>query len=301
MAKTNQSRPPSLRAMVETKALKVGHFLVEFATPGIARILKAAGCEFVVLDMEHSGFGFETVRSVAQSTRGAELPLIVRVPSKSYHHIARALDMGAQGIMLPMVSSAEEAREIVQCVKYPPQGQRGALFQFAHDDYVPGDPKKTMRDANRATTVFAQIETQQGVDNVDAIAAVAGIDALWIGQFDLSNSLGIPGQFEHPLFTDASKSVVRAARKHGISAARLAPKVSDCISLYKDGFDFISYSGDVWAYFDAVSDAVDEIRQGCQSLSARRASAERKAGKKSQSPVRKIGGRSQGSQSKKIT
>jgi len=84
--------------------------------------------------MQHSVLGFETVRSVTQYTRGAELPLIVRVLSKSYHHIARTLDMGAQEIMLPMVSNAEEAREIVHCVKYPPQGQRGALFQFAHDD-----------------------------------------------------------------------------------------------------------------------------------------------------------------------
>jgi 2-keto-3-deoxy-L-rhamnonate aldolase RhmA len=273
----------TLKQMAATPELKVGHFLVEFATPGIGHILKSAGCEFVILDTEHSGYSFETVRNVAQYTRAAGLPLVVRVPSREYHHIARAADMGAEGVMLPMVGSADEARHILDCLKYPPDGGRGAIFQFAHDDYQPGTPLDKMKAANRTTALFAQIETAAGVANVDEIAAVDGVDVLWVGHFDLSNSLGIPGQFDHPDFLQATAAVVKAARKHGKAAGRLVPTVEQCIDLYKDGFDFISYSGDVWAFYSAVSSAVEEIRKGCSAVSKRRANAAAKSKPKAKS------------------
>lgn len=270
----------TLKQMASTRALKVGHFIVEFATPGIGQILKAAGCEFVILDTEHSGFGYETVKSVLRYTQAADLPTIVRVPSKEYHHIARAADMGAEGIMLPMVNDADEARHILHCMKYPPVGGRGAAFQVAHDRYLPGPPLPKMREANRRTTLVAQIETAAGVENVDAIAAVDGVDVLWVGHFDLSNSLGIPGQFDHPEFLAAIDAVLKACRRHGKSAGRLIPTVEQSIALYKDGFDFVCYWGDVWVLHGAVADAVARIREGCAEVSARRAQAgKRKAGR----------------------
>jgi 2-keto-3-deoxy-L-rhamnonate aldolase RhmA len=93
-----------LKEMARTKKAKLGHFIVEFATPGIGHILKAAGCDFALFDLEHSGFGFETVKSAMRYFEAAQLAAIVRVPSKEYHHIARACDMGAEGLM-PMVGS----------------------------------------------------------------------------------------------------------------------------------------------------------------------------------------------------
>jgi len=268
---------PALKRMAATRALKVGHFLVEFATPGIGHILKNAGCEFVILDTEHSGFSFETVRSTVQYCKAADLPIIVRVPSKEYHHIARAADMGAEGIMLPMVGSADEARQILDCMKYPPVGGRGAAFQFAHDNYLPGTPPDKIKAANARTTFIAQIETAEGVANVDEIAAVDGVDVLWVGHFDLSNSLGISGQFDHPEFIKATDAVIKACKKHGKSAGRLVPTVEQSVELYKYGFDFISYSGDVWAFYGAILSAVNEIRQGCASTSKRRAAAKKPA------------------------
>ena len=116
----------SLKAMAGSRSPKFGHFIVEFATPGIGHILKSAGCDFVLFDLEHSGFHFETVKSVMRYFEAAQLPAIVRVPSKEYQHIARAMDMGAEGLMLPMVSTAEEARQIVHAMKYHPAGGRGA-------------------------------------------------------------------------------------------------------------------------------------------------------------------------------
>src|SRR5215475_10351197 len=127
-----------LRELAASRGPKFGHFVVEFATPGIGHIMKSAGCDFVLLDMEHSGFGFDTVKSVLRYTEAAELPTIVRCPSKEYHHIARACDMGAEGIMLPMVGSAAEAKAIVSCIKYHPEGSRGVALQVAHDRYRPG-------------------------------------------------------------------------------------------------------------------------------------------------------------------
>ena len=119
---------PGLKEMARSRELKVGHFIVEFATPGIGQILKAAGCDFALFDTEHSGFGFETIKSVLRYMQAADLPTIVRVPSKEYHHIARAADMGAEGIMLPMVGSPEEARAILDCMKYYPHGRRGVAL-----------------------------------------------------------------------------------------------------------------------------------------------------------------------------
>src|SRR5262249_11489632 len=117
-----------LKAMARTKSPKFGHFIVEFATPGIGHILKNAGCGFVLFDLEHSGFGFETVKSAIRYFEAAGVAPIVRAPSKEYHHIARACDMGAEGVMLPMVGSAKEARHILDCMKYDPLGKRGVAL-----------------------------------------------------------------------------------------------------------------------------------------------------------------------------
>src|ERR1700746_504654 len=106
-----------LKDFAGSKSPKFGHFVVEFATPGIGHIMKSAGCDFVLLDMEHSGFGFETVKSMLGYMAAAQLAPIVPSPPKDYHHIARACDMGAEGVMLPMVGSAEEAKAILNAIK----------------------------------------------------------------------------------------------------------------------------------------------------------------------------------------
>src|SRR5215218_5959192 len=108
----------SLSNLCRTRDYKFGHFIVEFATPGIGHILKKAGCDFVLFDTEHSGFGFETIKNAIRYFQAADLPAIVRVPSKAYDQMARAADMGAEGIMVPMVDTGAEARDLVSCLKY---------------------------------------------------------------------------------------------------------------------------------------------------------------------------------------
>ena len=227
-----------LKQMTRTPEAKLGHFIVEFATPGIGHILKQAGCDFALFDLEHSGFGFETVKSAARYFEAAGLPAIVRVPSKEYHHIARACDMGAEGIMIPMVSTAAEAKAVVNCAKYYPDGRRGVALGVAHDAYGQGPVQEKLAAANERTTLFCQIETAEGAENADEIAAVDGIDCLWIGHFDLSVSLGIPGQFDHPKFLKAVERTIAATRKHKKALGRLVPTIEVGIALYKQGSIF---------------------------------------------------------------
>ena len=252
-----------------TKAPKFGHFVVEFATPGIGHILKSAGCDFVLFDLEHSGFSFETVKSAVRYFEAADLPMIVRVPSKEYHHIARACDMGAEGIMLPMIGAVAEARHILDSMKYTPDGKRGVALQVAHDRYRPGTVADKFKAANRTTTLFCQIETAEGVRNADALAALPGVDCLWVGHFDLSVSLGVPGQFDSKVFKDAIAKVVAAADRHKKALGRLVPSVEQGIELNSQGFDFICYSGDVWVLHNALAEAIERLRAGCKPKKAR--------------------------------
>jgi len=137
---------PGLKAMASTKAPKFGTFIVEFATPGIGHILKSAGCEFVLFDLEHSGFGFETVKSAIRYFEAAALPAIVRVPSREYHHIARAMDMGAEGLMLPMVGNVDEV-----LTRYP---GRPFIIEMKGDDPALGPAVvEVVRGANAASRV----------------------------------------------------------------------------------------------------------------------------------------------------
>jgi 2-keto-3-deoxy-L-rhamnonate aldolase RhmA len=255
---------PGLKDMAQTKKMKVGHFIVEFATPGIGHIMKSAGCDFVLFDMEHSGFSVETVKSAIRYMQAADLPAIVRVPSREYHHIARVCDMGAEGVMLPMVGTPAEAKRIVDSIKYYPDGMRGVALQVAHDNYRPGTVTDKFAAANRRTTVFTQIETEEGVDNAMEIAAVPGVDCLWVGHFDLSVSLGLPGEFDNPKFKMAIDKVIAATRKHSKALGRLVPSVELGLEIHSQGFDFVCYSGDVWVLHNALAEAVGRLKAGAQ-------------------------------------
>jgi 2-dehydro-3-deoxyglucarate aldolase/4-hydroxy-2-oxoheptanedioate aldolase len=246
----------------------VGTFLFEFPSPGLPHIARAAGAEFLLIDMEHTGWTLETVRRLIAATPAPELVPLVRVPSTEYHFIARALDMGAMGIMVPMVETAEQARRIVQSAKYPPAGRRGAAFGIAHDHYRPGPLAEKLQQANDEVLLIAQIETQQGLASVDDIAAVPGIDALWVGQTDLTCALQIPGQFEHPEFRNALERVVRAAEAHQKAAAYLLLRPDEADWFVQRGFRLLAYSGDVWIYQQALTSGLAAIRETIASRGA---------------------------------
>jgi 2-keto-3-deoxy-L-rhamnonate aldolase RhmA len=255
----------SLKSLLKSRDLKVGHFVVEFVSPGIGHILKAAGCDFVFLDMEHSGFSFETVKSAIRYFEAAELPVIVRVPALENDMLARACDIGAEGLMAPMISTVARAQALVDSVKYFPRGRRGVGLQMAHDNYRAQSVDDAFTVANERTVIICLIEAEEGAANAEAIAALPDVDCLWIGHFDLSVSLGIPGQFEHPSFVSAHAKIVAAAMKHGKALGRLVATTDQGIDLYKQGFSMCCYSGDIWVYRDALAAGVKAIRSGCQT------------------------------------
>jgi len=249
--------------MLAERRLKAGTSVFEFDAPGIGHILKSCGAEFMFLDMEHSGFGIDTLKRMLRYCEAADLPALVRPPSKAVHHIARALDAGASGLMLPMVADADEARAIVRAMKYEPGGARGVALGIAHDRYRPGPVTDKLNAANEGTAMVALIETADGVRNVDEIAAVEGLDGLWVGHFDLSCSLGIPGQFDHPDFVAANDKVIAAAKAHGKALGRLVNSADEGASWFARGFDLICYSGDLWLLQEALGSGLTALRESC--------------------------------------
>ncbi|MDP8924751.1 MAG: aldolase/citrate lyase family protein [Chloroflexota bacterium] len=241
--------------------MSLGTMVFEFNTTGIARIAALAGAEFAIFDQEHTGWSVETIRMLVATSGAASLVPMVRVPAAQYHLIARTLDVGVQGVMVPLVESVEQARMIVRSAKYPPVGRRGAAFGVAHDDYDNSDFLATITRSNEELLVIAQIETTAGVENVEAIAQVEGIDCLWVGHFDLTNSMGIPGQFDHPRYMDAIKRVVDACNRSGIAAGFMPTTPDMAVDYIERGFRAIAYSGDLWLYQTALRTGLKEIRE----------------------------------------
>lgn len=254
-------RDNPVKQALRSGGVSMGVMCLEFATPGIGPLSAAAGAEFAVFDMEHTGWGLETIRTLAMTSRAAGLVPIVRVPVTDYHFIAHALDVGAMGLVIPLVGTAEQARFAVHCARYPPQGRRGCAFALTHDDYRGGDLTAKMRHANDNVLIIAQIETAEGLANVEAIAAVDGIDALWIGQFDLTTSLGIPGQFDHPLFTEATRRIVAACRDHGKAATLAVMSPDDLAAGPANGFRLLVYAADLWIYQQALRRCFRQVRE----------------------------------------
>ena len=249
-------RPNAIKAQVLAGEVVTGAMVFEFFSPGMSTILANAGCRYVFYDMEHTGLGFETLKWLFASCRGLAIEPMVRVPRGEYAFLARALDVGARGVMIPMVETAEQAREIVACCRYPGVGRRGAAFGFAQADYLGGDVGDKMRIANERTLIVAQIETALGLDNVEQIAAVDGIDVLWIGHFDLSNFMGIPGRFDDPRFEDAMRRIADAARRHGKAAGIMASDRAWIDRARQMNYTMIAAGTDMGLFGSALSELV---------------------------------------------
>ncbi|MBD3184141.1 aldolase [Candidatus Poribacteria bacterium] len=239
----------------------IGHFVLEFATPGIGHILANAGCDYVIFDMEHSSLTQESIRLAILSARAAGITPVVRVPNKDYHLISRPLDAGAQGIMVPWVETKEQVERIIESVKYPPQGKRGAAFSIAHDDYSSPDMLETIKQANEENLVIIQTETAKAVDNVDELLSVEGVDVAWVGQCDLSISLGIPGQYDHPDFQDAFNKVLEACKKHEVAMGYIPLNLDEAVEVMGKGVRCISYSADIFLFGQVMKENISSINK----------------------------------------
>jgi 2-keto-3-deoxy-L-rhamnonate aldolase RhmA len=249
-----------MKEALRLKKTLVGTWVFEFNSPGIPRLLASTGIDFVIYDMEHSGFGLDTVRSLLAQTRPLHLAALVRPPANEYHLIAPLLDAGASGIIVPKVESASEAAKLVHACRYFPDGHRGAAFSVAHDDFLPGNVADKMRAANEAMICGVLIETEQGVKNLAEILDVNGIDLVWVGFLDLSLSMGIPGQFSHPEFRDAAKRIMQVSDAHKKPVGILSTSPEQVQEHLDEGYRCISYGGDIWLLQRALAEGVQAVR-----------------------------------------
>ena len=264
----DQPQRRSLKAQTQTRETKFGHYVGEFLTPGIGHMLAQARCDFVFFDMEHAGFSIESLKQAVRYFEAAGVAMFVRTPCKDYDTIARLCDAGAEGIMAPMIKDAEEAARLISYMKYPPEGERGIALSIAHDNYYAGDTPVAQRlqQANERNTFFALIETRDGAENADAIAATPGVDCLWIGHFDLSASLGVPGEFEHPVYRAAFDKIVAAAKTHNKALGRLVGSVDEGLADLQQGFDFCCYGTDTMLYQRVLMHGLNELRDKANGI-----------------------------------
>lgn len=254
-------RDNPVRAALKAGKVSIGTMVFEFFSPGMPRLLATTGVEFAIYDMEHTNLSFETLRVLTAGSRGPSPVPMVRVPKAEYSNLARALDNGALGVMVPNVVSGEEAELVARSCKYPPVGKRGAGFGMGHDDYERGDVAEKIAALNERTMIIAQIESVEGLANLDEIAAVEGIDVLWVGHFDLTISMGIPAKFDDPRFLDAIDRVAEVATKRGLAAGINADDIETCKKWIDRGYRAIAYSADHRLVASGLTTGVEALRR----------------------------------------
>jgi 2-dehydro-3-deoxyglucarate aldolase/4-hydroxy-2-oxoheptanedioate aldolase len=231
----------------------------EMRNPEIAYMLAAAGMDFLMVDTEHCAFGVESIQSIMRSARSAGLVPLARVTQNQYPFIARILDIGAMGIMVPRVDTAEEARHVVRCAKYRPLGERGFGTRGVVTDYEAVSVREIVEWWNEHTLIIVQIESAKAVENLEEITRVPGVDVALIGPNDLSISLGMPGEFTHPRFVDAVQRTFKTCLQNGVSPA-IHTSDLEAIKRYRDvGMRFLMVGSESRLLMSAAAGAVRQL------------------------------------------
>jgi 2-keto-3-deoxy-L-rhamnonate aldolase RhmA len=211
------------------------------ASPDIAELIAHTGVDWLVFDMEHAPIDIEKVQVLMQATSGTDITPFVRVAWNDLILIKRALDIGAQGLVIPWVNSEADAIKAVQAARYPPRGLRGAGPRRAA---MYGLDRNYMADAESKIMIIVQIETSQAVENVEKILHVAGVDAFFIGPRDLSISMGIQDRRNSPTFDLTVKKLLEAGEKLGGPAGIMCHSTDEIKSATQEGFKFIAIGSD---------------------------------------------------------
>lgn len=217
-----------------------------------------AGFDYCIIDMEHGPITTEKLQDLIRACECGGAAAIVRVPDISEQSIGKPLDLGAAGIQIPQVSTAEEAQKAVSLAKFYPQGERGVCRFVRAARYSSLEKKEYFKEAND-TLVILQVEGMQGVQQIDKILEVEGIDVIFIGPYDLSQSLGVPGEVDHPLVTDTMKALVNKAKEKGIAVGTFVDSVEAGIKWRQLGVQYISYSVDAGIFYEACRGAVKQF------------------------------------------
>lgn len=210
-----QVRENRVKKMLKNDELVLCMGVNQLRTPNIAMIAAACGFDAVYIDLEHNPTSLETAAAVCVAALGMGITPIARVTSHDPHDATRILDCGAQGVMVPHIQNASEARDIVNACLYAPKGHRSAFGSGPALGYAAIPQAEVCKVLNDETVLMAMIETPEAVENAQEIAGVEGIDVLHIGASDLSTEMGIPGQYSSERMLAAFETVAGAARRHG--------------------------------------------------------------------------------------
>lgn len=232
--------------------------LLTLPLPSIAEMCADAGFDWLFLDMEHGALDLQDVQRIAQAVN-EKCPCVVRVPSNDRMWIGKVLDIGVAGIIIPQVNSADDAQRAVFAAKYPPQGGRGVGVGRA--SRYGANLSNYLQNANDETAIIAQIEHKDAVENVEAIANAAGIDALMIGPFDLSGSFGIPGQLNAPNVQAAISRVRDFGVARKIPMSLFCPDIERAQLALREGYTLIPVATDNLLFVRAAADLIHTIKQ----------------------------------------
>jgi 2-dehydro-3-deoxyglucarate aldolase/4-hydroxy-2-oxoheptanedioate aldolase len=230
--------------------------LLSLPSPEIAEVLAGTGFDWLFIDAEHGAFNPQQTQGMLQAA--SPCPCVIRVPSSDEIWIKKALDIGANGIIVPQVNTAEQAEKIVKCCKYSPDGTRGVGIGRAHkygiefEDYI--------RNANQQTAVILQAESQEAIDNIEAIVKIEGIDAILIGPYDLSASLGKIGEVTDSVVQDAINKIAKTCQGAGIKLGFFGINADAVKPYIEKGFTLITVGVDSLFIIKSANETLAEIR-----------------------------------------
>ncbi|MCA9013319.1 MAG: hypothetical protein KDB01_26400 [Planctomycetaceae bacterium] len=245
------------RTRLKTETL-AGTFL-NLGSASVVEIAAETGFDWLLIDLEHGSGTVADLRGQLLATRGTNAAPIVRIASADPDVVKFVMDSGAAGVMFPYVANAQEAARCVQMMKYPPVGTRGVAGIIRATSYG-RQWQEYQAQANRESLVIVQIETPDAADSADEIAAVPGVDVLFVGPLDLSVNLGHPGDFTPPAFIQHLKNVIAACQRHGKAAGILSrPELMD--SHLQLGFRFVALGSDAGAIVTGLTNSLKAMRK----------------------------------------
>lgn len=244
-----------LKKNLKEGKLQLGAFVTS-PCPEVVEVLAATGLDFVIIDTEHGASNFETVVNMIRGAEAFGMSTVVRVFDDNPKILSRYQDVGAYGIQVPMVHTAEQAAKIVEAAKYKPEGMRGMSGgRGAKWGYIP----EYRQAANSESFIAVMCESEEAVNNIDEIVRVPGVDAVFIGAYDLSQSLGIPGEVMHPRIEEAIAKVLKACQDAGIVPGIVAPSLEMARKRIAQGFTYVTIFDDMAFLAESAKKRLDEV------------------------------------------
>lgn len=224
---------------------------------GVANVISQTGLDFIIIDMEHGPMSFETMENMVRAAELEGCQPIIRICDKAESTILRALEIGSQAIMVPHVSTVEETQAIVKASRYSPQGERGLSPYTRVHDYWHENLPESLKQANENTLVGILVEGEEGIANLEKIAKVDGIDLIYLGIYDISQSVGLPGELNHEKVIEMQKKCVQIIQSNGKAAGSFARDYDYVKLLQENGFQFIAYLVDCAVLKTSYREAID--------------------------------------------